>query len=693
MTASPSGPGHHRAANRLSVGDAVQGAIIQAGSIDSVVLAMPPAGGQEDTAPRQLPAAPRGFLNRARELRVLDALGPSGDGSPLIVVLNGMSGVGKTAVGLHWARANAHRFPGGQLHVDLADYRHEGGVATNDVLAAFLTALGVHQHFIPARLAERAAMFRSRTAVAPVLVFVDNADQAAQVRPLVPGAAGSAVVVTSRNRLSSLAFDGAEFIDLSPLGDTESYAMLAGMLPERLRGGLRHEDTGDLLALCGGLPVALRIAAARLAERGRWSPAALAAYLSNEDRRLARLSAGGRQMDRIFDAVVAALAEPARRLYRCLGLHPGPEFGPGVAAAAAELSAEDTADALDHLFEANLIEDVAPQRYRFHDLIRLHATKSARSDDADSVRARIESWYLAGAVAADVAVAGVSRWRLWPRGASALSAAEAMGWYETERANLIATVRGAARRHRDETVLRFCEALWPFYHGRKHHADWIESHRHGVAAAARLGNGVAEARVRNQLARAYTELDRFAEAEAELRDARTAAEATHEPRAEAVVLEAEGVLRVRQGRFAEAAERFAGALRINERIGDKRGAALERYHRADALVRGGIELGEAVRLLERTLTTAEEIADETTAARASIVLGSAHLQTGDPVTARRVLERAAETMRRRSQPIKEIQALETLAAVAERTADACLAAVCSERLSALYMETGKTAPG
>ncbi|MFC7617482.1 hypothetical protein ACFQV2_32735 [Actinokineospora soli] len=274
-----------------------------------------------------------------------------------------------------------------------------------------------------------------------------------------------------------------------------------------------------------------------------------------------------------------------------------------------------------------------------------------------------------------------------------MTAAAAMDWYEAERANLIAVVREAADRHRDAAVLAFCEALWPFYHGRKHHADWIEAHRLGVAAAVRANDPVAEARMRNQLARAYIELHRDADAEAELAAAGAAAALSDEPRARAVVLESEGVLALSRERFTDAASHFAGSLRINERIGDRRGTALECYHRADALVRGGIALGEAVALLERALSTAEEIADETTAARASIVLGSARLRAGSPDQARHPLTRAAEAMRRRGQPVKEIQALELLADVAARTDDGPLAAECAQRLSALYAQTGKPLPG
>ena len=691
MTASPLERGH-RVVNAITNTGGVQGSIIQADTIGAVVVALP-SDGAERTPPRQLPAPPRRFVNRTGELRALNDLAGARDAPPLIVVLNGMSGVGKTAMGLHWAWANAHLFPGGQLHVDLSYYRHAGGVAVHDVLGGLLTALGVHEHFIPARLTERAALFRSRTAAAPVLVFVDDADQAAQVRPLVPGAAGSAVIVTSRNRLSGLVFDDAEFIDVRPLGDAESLRVLAELMPRQVQAELDDGNTRAVVALCGGLPVAIRVAAARIA---RYGPVGLSAYLSSADTRLDRLSIEERPMSQVFDAVVAGLPDHARRLYRCLGGHPGPDFAVEAAAAAAGLDLEAATDALSRLDDAHLVESTSVGRFRLHDLIRLHAAAAARAEeDPAELWVRIETWYLAGAMAADAAAAGPDRWRLRAPAAvhPPMTSAAAMAWYEAERANLMAVVREAADRLRDDAVLAFCEALWPFHHARKHHADWIEAHRLGVAAAVRTDNRVAEARMRNQLARAYIELDRLADAEAELAAAGAAAAAADEPRARAVVLESEGVLALSRQRFTDAADCFAGSLRINERIGDRRGTALECYHRADALVRGGIALGEAVVLLERALSTAEEIADETTAARASIVLGSARLRAGQPAQARQPLERAAETMRRRGHPVKEIQALEILADVAERTEDQALASDCAERLSTLYAQTGKPSPG
>ncbi|MFC7617481.1 hypothetical protein ACFQV2_32730 [Actinokineospora soli] len=330
MTASPLDRG---VVNAITTAGGVLGGVVQAenvvqaGSIGAVVVA--PADARRQP-PRQLPAPPRRFVNRAGELRDLDELTGVRDAPPLIVVLNGMSGVGKTAMGLHWARSNADLFPGGQLYVDLSFYRHAGGVAVHDVLGGLLIAMGVHEHFIPARLAERAALFRSRTAAQPVLVFVDDADQAAQVRPLVPGAAGSAVIVTSRNRLSGLVFDDAEFIDVRPLGPEESLRVLTELTPHRVRAELDTARTGAVLALCAGLPVAIRVAAARIARHGA---AGLTAYLSDAGTRLDRLSHEERPMSRVFDTVVAGLPDHARRLYRCLGAHPGPDFATGAAAA------------------------------------------------------------------------------------------------------------------------------------------------------------------------------------------------------------------------------------------------------------------------------------------------------------------------------------------------------------------------
>ncbi|MBM7775060.1 tetratricopeptide (TPR) repeat protein [Actinokineospora baliensis] len=679
-------PQHHaRSRPTNQVPGTVLGTLIQADRVDTLLVSvssptprMPP--------PRQILAPLRAVLAREDELRVLDELaGPAH--RPKVVVVSGMSGVGKTAVATQWAWANRARFTGGQFFADLADHRGRGAVAAVDVLGGFLGALGLHEQLIPADLAGRAALLRSRTADAPVLVVLEDADQAAQVRPFVPASPGSVVLVTSRHRLSGLVVEGASSLPLRPLDPDGSSQVLLDRVPTDVRASVPRPEVDALIDLCGGLPLALRIAGARLAEVSRWPARGLREHLSDEQHRLRRLALGGHTVGHVFDTTVDNLRPPLRTLYRRLGLHPGPEFSVAAAATVSGLSETDTADALDHLFEANLVEGVRPDRFRFHDLVRLHAKAVATQDEPraerDSILDRITSWYLAGASAADLAVAGTARWRSHGSPAPAwagpaFTRATAVRWWDTERRNLLETVRLAEHRGDDNAVLALCEALWPYYQGWRHHADWIEAHLMGVRCALRLGDDIAETRMRNQLARAYLDQRQFDLADEQLDAALSSARRSAEPRAIAVVRESLGVGHRERGNWSRAEAEFAVSLRINEQIADERGIALQLYHLADVLVRAG-EATRAIDLLTRAAHIAEALDDDMTTTRVDLVLGAAYQQLGQHASARPHLERAAATARERGQHAKEVEALRRLVAVLGEDAPAEL----TERLALL----------
>ncbi|GLW82203.1 tetratricopeptide repeat protein [Actinokineospora globicatena] len=694
------GPRPHRAHGRSTnhLPGPVLGAAIQASRVDALVVTMtpptasaavPPDPAQHWLPPRQVPAPFREVLARERELLAIDEFAgpPARAHRPKVLVVSGMSGVGKTTVTTHWAWSNRSRFTGGQLFSDLSHYRGRGAVATVEVLGGFLHALGVPAQVIPPDLAGRAALFRSRTADAPVLVVLDDADQAAQVRPFVPSAPGSVVLVTSSHRLSGLLVEGASSLALRPLDAEAGYRLLVDQVPDEVRRSLPRPDVDAVVDLCGGLPLALRIAGARLAEATNWPARTLRKYLSDDKHRLSRLAVGGHAVRHVFDTTVDNLHPRLRTFYRRLGLHPGPEFSVAAAATVSGLSESDSAEALDHLFEANLVEGVRPHRFRFHDLVRLHARAVADQDEPaaeqESILDRITSWYLAGARAADVAVVGADRWRscaapsaTWP--GPAFTPATAVRWWETERRNLLETIRTAEDRGDDQAVLALCEALWPFYHGHKLHSDWIEAHRVGVRSALRSGDLVAETRMRNQLARAYLELRQFDQADAELEAALAAAERSGEPRAAAVVRESRGVAFRDRGDWPHAAVEFEESLRINAGVADERGTALQLYHLADVLVRAG-EPERAIELLTRAAGIAERLGDDMTTARVDIVLGAAYQELDLPSAARPFLERAAATARERGQRAKEVEALRRLLVVLGETAPAAL----TERLTQL----------
>lgn len=679
-----------------SSADAI-GSVVQATSVQALYVSTVGSPLDSFLMPRQLPPPVARFVNRKRELDLLSAvlLRSSRSLRPNVAVLSGMSGVGKTATALQWANAHAGLFAGGQLYADLSHYRGRGGVEVAEVLGGFLRALGLHTDYLPVELPERVALFRSKTAAAPLLVVLDDVEHAAQVRPFLPTAPGSAVLVTSKRRLSSLLVDGAESIEIPPLTDDAS-ALLLKEFVRSDRLGDNHGAVRDLVSLCAGLPLALRVAGIRLAERRYWSIDRLVARLTKESGRLGELSPGGEyDVATVFDLAYTELPASARRMYCDLGLHPGPEFSIEVAAAGSDMPLDAAEESLGVLCEANLVEELGTDRYRFHDLVRLHARQCAERDQPLNVRERvvrkIVDWYLLGASCADHAVLGKDRWRLAKLDLSKwrikFSPASAMTWFETERANLLAATRCAAAHEWYEQVWQFCEVLWAFYHSRKHYPDWIEAHQLGITAAQRVANPAAGARIHNQIARAYMELGEYAEAHAELAQASDLALASGNRRAEAAVLESSALLDREEGRYPEALDRFRRAWTIFDELGDQRGAALQAYQAGDVLVRGD-DPESAVSVLHDALALLSRLDDEMTEARIRIVLGKAYHALGRNDEARQELDAASTTARERRQPVKEAQALEAMLSVAGQNRDAVLLETSTRRLVQVYAENG-----
>ncbi|MGW4109727.1 NB-ARC domain-containing protein [Actinosynnema sp. NPDC004786] len=663
------------------------GNVIQASSIGelNIVTSAP------HHAPMQLPPAPHAFVNRAVQLRLMDEAVDRGGTRPTILALSGMAGVGKSALALHWAHTNHSRFGDGLLYANVAEYRHRDGVATGEIVAFFLRSLGVHQQYLPTQYPERVALFRSLTAHARLLVVLDDIDEPAQVRALSPAGRGSVIVGTSRRRLNGLAIDGAQFIDLTPFNADEGERLVT-----RLMSPAAEQDQAsirELVRLCEGLPLALSVAGARLAQP-RWSPAGLVRHLSDDRERLDRLTIdpGGSPVKHMFDTAYADLRESAQILYRRLGLHPGPEFGGDVAVVAGATPAFSAEADLELLCAANLVEQLDGDRYRFHDLVRLHARGRAETDDPAEQREatlhRFVDWYATGAAAADRAVLG-NRWR---RGSHDLTgwsgrfdAASGMAWLVVERTNLLAAMRAADKLGSHDVVWKMCESLWALYHSHKNYADWIESHELGVRAAQRCDDVTAEVRMRNQLARAHIELHEFGAAGLQLEIARRLA--GDDPQATSVVLESTGLLYRDQGRYAEAVDVFEDLVLKQRALGDERSYALQSYQLGDVLVRASLE-ERAVPVLEEALRTMERLGDEMAAARVHIALGRAYHRLRRQHEATAELEAAIVTTREREQPVKEAQALEVLVGVAQDNHDTIRFRTAARRLLELYVDAG-----
>ncbi|MER5297934.1 BTAD domain-containing putative transcriptional regulator [Streptomyces lasiicapitis] len=367
-------------------------------------LAEPSAPAAEPSAgvvrPAQLPATVQDFTGRVSFVKELSDILSTAEGRVMAVsALAGIGGVGKTTLAVHVAHAARTHFPDGQLYVDLQGAGPRAA-EPETVLGAFLRALGTADSAIPDSLEERAALYRSVLDGRRVLVLLDNARDAAQVRPLLPGMEGCAALVTSRMRMVDLA--GAHLVDLDVMSPDEALSLFTKIVGEE-RVASEREAALDVVAACGFLPLAIRIAASRLAARRTWTVSTLAAKLADERRRLDELQAGDLAVEATFELGYGQLEPVQARAFRLLGLADGPDISLAAAAAVLDLPLEDTEDLLESLVDTSLLESAAPGRYRYHDLVRLYARACAERDELppserEAALSRLLDFYLASAV-------------------------------------------------------------------------------------------------------------------------------------------------------------------------------------------------------------------------------------------------------------------------------------------------------
>jgi len=461
--------------------------------------------------PAQLPADIGDFTGRETHVARLCALlvgeeAAGGPGAVRIAVVNGSGGLGKTTLAVHAAHQVGARFPDGQLYVDLLGASSQP-TAPGEVLARFLRDLGLEGDRIPVGDDERAALYRSTLTGRRVLVLLDNAKDAAQVRPLLPGSSSCAVLVTTRNRTPDLA--STRFVDLNVLEDTEALALFSKVVGEE-RAAAEPDATAEVLVACAGLPLAIRICAARLAARGSWQIATLAGRLRNEHRRLDELRIGDLAVRASFQVSYNSIrtsghgTDPAR-VFRLLGLWQGSSISLPAAAALLGEPEDGIADVLEGLVDANLLESPAPDFYRFHDLLRVYATERAQAEESEADRAaavrRLLHWYLCTADAAAQLVAP-QRYRVpleerhhVVSPLALATPADALTWYDQERGNVLSASRQAAAMEQHDLAWRLPTALFPLFNRRDNWADCIAAHRIAVGSARiaehRLGEGWA----------------------------------------------------------------------------------------------------------------------------------------------------------------------------------------------------------
>lgn len=646
----PSGLAEGSSAN--DIGGVVHGPVIQAHDVHGGVHVTVGTPSITPPVPAQLPACLTILAGRRGELAALDAVAAdSGSAHRLTVaVISGVGGVGKTTLAVCWLHGQTGRYPGGALYADLAGHNLEEAVSPGDVLTGFLRALGTTPADIPLNLAEQVKLFRSMTAGRSMLVLLDNVASAAQVRSLLPGHGPSLVLVTTRWKLAGLAMDGARFVEIGPLDETSAVDMIAAIVGDA-RAEVEPGAVRDIVRYCAGLPLALCVAGAQLAMHPHRPASRTAADLASERNRLAALSISGDISVRgAFDYSYRALSPPAARAYQLLSLLFTPDFGVGLAAAHVGLSDDEAGSVLDVLAEASLLEEVADGRFRFHDLIRLHARQHAEAASRDSraAVARSVGWYLREAVSAENAIAP-GRWHLNPMYADDqpprhATSTDALAWMESEMSGLVAAVHAAHDNGLHEQTWQLCEAMWGLFSRRRYFRQWMDTYRVGMESAIACSDKSAEARMRVWLGLAQLALGRLDPADEEFRMSLDVARQGGSLIGEATALEHMGLVRLAEGRPEAAIGYFGESLRIFRQIGLPR-AVLGITRRMGEAYRDAGEHEHAIGLLREAQELSVALGDQFLEGRALRSLGMTYMRAGQPSEAITVLEEALEIVR------------------------------------------------
>ncbi len=547
---------------------ALHGAILREGP----ELAGPPAPEAVPIGPpRTLPCDLADFTGRDRELReLLRCARESGGRGPLVVALDGMGGCGKTALAVRAAHLLAPGCPDGLLHLDLRGHTPgDPPVTAAAALESLLRALGTPGDRIPADQAGRTALWRTRLAGKRLLILLDNAGDADVVRPLLPASTGCLVLITSRARLVDL--DGARWISVGVLTPAESAAMVAGTLGAA-RVAAEPEAAAELARLCGHLPLALRIATARLRNRPRWTLRYLTERLRDETRRLDELSSGARSVSATLRLSYQVLDERCRAAFRLLALHPGGDINVHAAAALLGTGTRQAEDVLESLLDVHLLQQPDVGLYAFHDLVRSFARSllgdpaapGGAGEDGAAVERLLEYYLSAVAAACDA---------LFPEDAGPAAAGppcgaqlpdltrpdRALAWYARERTALLSAVALAGLRGHDRHAVRLAGDIG----GRLDTAARPEQLRDlaatAVACARRLGEAAPLAAGLHQLAVACLKGGESAAAAAAATEGAELADRTGDLVAAARAATVLAACDVMLGRFPEALRRLEDA--------------------------------------------------------------------------------------------------------------------------------------
>jgi tetratricopeptide (TPR) repeat protein len=600
--------------------------------------------------PAQLP--PPGLLvDRDADRQSMDAARKCG-----LIVVCGPPGAGKTALAVSWAHSVRAEFPDGVLLADLRGHVADAPAAPGEALGRFLRALGVDTRHLPGDVAELTGLYRSAMIDRRMLVLLDDALTAAQVVPLLPSSPGSLAVVTSRRRLAALAASGARVIHLGRLGAGAAVELLARIIGDDRAQAAPHA-AGSLAELCGGLPLAVCVAGARLAARPRWAVSEMVTAMTEERGRLAALATEDDMAVRTaLDLSYAALPAAAARLYRLLGLFPGAHFSSALAAAAAAVPRDEAERLLGTLTGASLLEDEAGDQYRFHDLIRLHAREMAGQDEPAAAlgeaAGHIADWYLAASDSASLTVtpyrAGtdlVIDNRCPPADPPVFTDRDtALSWLDRELPNVLAVARLAARTGDHRAAWQLADAMWPVFLYQGRHAERLELDRLGLQAARDGGDALGEAKMLYRLGTAVMDAGQLDEAEGFIREALAAWQKLGQPGRVAGSLRRLGYIAMAREFPGEAAAWFTQALAAYRQLADARHTALVLSNLADALTGDG-RPHEAITALDEAGPLLADFPDPYSQAVVLIRLGRAHECGGSREAAAGYLDQALRVMR------------------------------------------------
>jgi DNA-binding SARP family transcriptional activator len=628
-------------------------------------------------APCMLPTDIADFTGRAKQIDdILAQLALATDDPKQlavpVIVIAGKPGIGKTSLGVHVSHRLAERYPDGQLFADLHG-RASRLVSPMQILERFLRTLGVPGGSIPDGLEERAEMYRGLLSDRRVLVVLDNVGSESQVLPLLPGNPRTAVIITSRSRLGGL--PGAVHVDIDVFDSRHSIELLS-----RIAGAGRvqaeTEAAAELAELCGQLPLALRIAGARLSARPHWTVEQLAGRLENESRRLDELKHGAMGIRVSISMTYDHTSEDARRLFRMLAVLDCPVFSGWVGAALLDISVDDAQDLLDDLADAQLVEITGSEsgmhsQYRFHDLIRVFARERLAAEDAVAERnaalERVLGALLFLAEEAHRQLHGdgnhqvhseARRWELPARTAARLLR-EPLNWFERERQSLVAAVRQAARIGAVELCWDLAVTSVALFEARVYLNDWRETHQVALGAVRQAGDRRGQAVILYSIGCLGIAEKRFADARQSLDKAADLFTAIEDDQGSALVGRNIAFLERMNGNLTEAARRYERALTVLRNGGDLAAAAYVLH----SLAQVELERGDADRakdMLPQALELSRQAGSRRIEAQVLNRLGTAHLQAGEPTEALAAFGAALTAVHDLGDPIGQAYALHGL---------------------------------